>query len=89
MSSLQSTHLFNSYAQWFIKKTDRTGGLFQRSFKRKRIEDTEYLKKFIYYIHRNPVHHNITDSPASYSLSSYLDILGDKPALVNRDMVLK
>ncbi|HEX2395195.1 MAG TPA: transposase [Bacteroidales bacterium] len=81
--------LFNSYAQWFNKRTDRTGGLFQSPFKRKRILDQEYLKQAIYYIHRNPMHHKITRKPDEYVYSSYNDLIGNNPTFVKRDHVLQ
>ncbi len=80
-------NLFNSYAQWFNKKTSRTGGLFQRPFRRKRIDETDYLKRVVYYIHRNPVHHHVADLPANYAFSSYLEILEDRPTIVNKERI--
>jgi REP element-mobilizing transposase RayT len=87
--SLPLSHLFNSYAQWYNKKTGRTGSLFQRPFKRKRITSEEYLKQAIYYIHRNPMHHNIVQKPENWIFSSYRNILNDKTTLVKCDRVLE
>jgi REP element-mobilizing transposase RayT len=81
-------HLFNAYAQWFNKKTDRTGGLFRRPFRRKRITDDEYLKQVVYYIHRNPLHHKLSRNPADWEFSSFRAIAGSMPTMVNRDQVL-
>jgi REP element-mobilizing transposase RayT len=69
--SNQFSHFFNSYAQWFNKLNQRNGGLFQRPFKRKRIKDQDYLRRVIYYIHRNPLHHKLTKAPELYQYSSY------------------
>lgn len=80
---------FNSYAQWFNKKTDRTGSLFQRPFKRKKIDTQEYLKQVIYYIHRNPMHHGLTDHPEEYKYSSYADLVSNNETMVSRDHVLQ
>jgi REP element-mobilizing transposase RayT len=82
-------NLFNSYAQWFNRQTDRTGGLFQRPFKRKKITDQDYLKKVIYYIHRNPLHHKLTRNPANYTFSSYQEIIGHRPSFLQREQVLE
>ena len=82
-------NLFNSYAQWFNKRTDRTGGLFQRPFKRKKIMNQEYLKQVIYYIHRNPMHHRLAENPANYTFSSYQAILNSQPTLLMREQVLE
>ncbi len=77
--------LFNSYAQWFNKRTYRTGGLFEGPFKRKRILDQDYLKYIIYYIHRNPMHHNMTNQPDEYPYSSFKSIIDDRPSLITRN----
>jgi putative transposase len=81
-------NLFNAYAQWFNKKTDRTGGLFQRPFRRKRITEQEYLKQVICYIHRNPLHHKLVVNPFKYPYSSYHAIVGNQPTFLQRNHVL-
>ncbi len=81
--------LFNSYAQWFNKKTGRTGGLFQRPFKRKKILDQEYLKQVIYYVHRNPMHHKLVENPFNYTFSSYQTLINNQPTMLNRKQVLE
>jgi putative transposase len=44
-----------SYAMYFNKKNDRTGNLFVKPFRSKRIEDDVYLKRVAQYIHLNPI----------------------------------
>ena len=58
-ASRQLGHLFNAYAQGINKRYSRTGSLFEKPFERKRITSEDYLRKAIYYIHKNPVHHGI------------------------------
>ena len=82
-------NLFNAYAQWFNKRTDRVGGLFQRPFKRKRITDQEYMKQVIYYIHRNPLHHKLISNPAIYPFSSFQGIIGKQSTFLERELVLE
>ncbi len=65
------SNLFNAYSKAYNKRYDRHGSLFERRFKRKHITDTEYLKQVILYIHNNPVHHGIVDTPLKYQWSSY------------------
>jgi len=81
-------NFFNAYAQWFNKMTDRTGGLFQRPFKRKKILDQEYLKQVVYYIHRNPMHHKMVAKPEEYSFTSYHDLISNHPTFLKREDVL-
>ena len=87
--SLFLSHLFNAYAQWFNLKTNRVGGLFQRPFKRKRITNMDYLKHLIYYIHRNPLHHNIVKTISDWEFSSYRAYLSNKPTVVSKELVLE
>jgi hypothetical protein len=81
--SNQFSHFFNSYAQWFNKLNHRNGGLFQRPFKRKRIKDQDYLRRVIYYIHRNPLHHKLTKIPENYRYSSYGSIAAKSKVLLS------
>jgi len=85
---LSLSHMFNAYAQWFNRKTGRTGGLFQRPFRRKRIMDEIYLMQIIYYIHRNPIHHHLVNNLMDWRFSSYSTLIGDQPTLLKRDRVL-
>ena len=73
--SNQFSHLFNSYAQAFNKENNRSGSLFEKPFKRKLIESEDYLKRLVYYIHHNSVHHGFTDTIVEYPWSSYHSII--------------
>ena len=84
----QFSHLFNSYAQAFNKRFDRTGSLFQHPFKRKLIDNEQYLKQVILYIHNNPVHHGFCSHPVEYPWSSYLTCISIKPTRLKREAVL-
>lgn len=87
--SLFLSHLFNAYAQYFNKRTNRTGGLFQRPFKRKRITDEDYLKQMVYYIHRNPMHHELVQKPRDWLYSSYSTFISSSPTMINRKEVFE
>ena len=67
--------MFNSYAQGINKRINRTGSLFEKSFKRKLVESEDYLKRLVYYICHNPVHHGFTDTIIEYPWSSYHSIV--------------
>lgn len=77
--SNQFSHLFNSHAQYFNKKYCRHGNLFERPFKRKLVDDIEYLKQLILYIHNNPVHHGFCSHTLEYPWTSYLSMVKLKP----------
>jgi phytoene dehydrogenase-like protein len=55
--------LFNSYAQAYNKWNESRGSLFERPFKRKQVENIQYMKRLIIYIHQNPVHHGFCEHP--------------------------
>ncbi len=86
--SHQFSHLFNAYAQAYNKRNKRTGSLFVHPFKRKFIEDIEYLKTVVVYIHNNPVHHKFTEHAMDYPWSSYLTCISIKPTHLQRDAVI-
>lgn len=78
------------YTMYFNKKYERTGALFQGTFKATHVNDDRYLAYLISYIHLNPVklidpewkENGITDLQNAkqylerYKHSSYLDHLG-------------
>jgi len=86
--SHQFSHLFNAYAQAYNKRTGRTGSLFIHPFKRKLIEDIEYFKNLVVYIHNNPVHHKFTEHAMDYLWSSYLTCISVKSTHLQRDTVI-
>ena len=82
------SNLFNAYTKSYNKKYDRTGSLFEKNFHRKHIENQNYLKQVLLYIHNNPVHHGFCKHPVEYPWSSYLSCLSLKPTHLQRDAVI-
>lgn len=60
-----------SYVIYFNRKYNRVGHLFQNRFRSEVINQDSYLLSAARYIHNNPVHAGITDSPGKYKWSSY------------------
>ena len=85
---LHFSHLFNAYSKYFNKRYHKTGALFERPFKRKLIEEENYLKQIILYIHNNPVHHGFCSHPIEYPWSSYLTCISVKPTKLCREPVI-
>lgn len=71
-------NFFNSYTKSYNIAHNRYGKLFQHGYKTKEITSEEYLFWLIYYIHRNPVHHNLTDNCHDWAYSSYNEIVNEK-----------
>jgi putative transposase len=82
------SNLFNAYTKAFNKRYERTGSLFQKNFHRKKIEDGQYLKNVITYIHQNPVHHGFCFRPGDYPWSSYNTMVSIKQTKLQRDAVV-
>lgn len=84
----QFSKFFNSYAQAFNKRYHRHAGLFERPFKRKRIDNPVWLKRTILYIHNNAAHHGFCEHPLEYPRTSYLSCISVKPTKLQREKVL-
>jgi putative transposase len=84
----QFSNLFNAYTKAYNKKYNRTGSLFEHTFRRKPIDNGEYLKKTVLYIHNNPIHHGFCSHPLDYPWSSYLTCISVKPTRLHREAVI-
>ncbi|PAM92053.1 hypothetical protein B4N84_24880 [Flavobacterium sp. IR1] len=85
---LPFSNLFNSYSKSINKAYDRTGSLFQEHLQRNRIEDENYLKQVIVYIHLNPIKHKFAKCFETYLHSSYRSYLSVKPTSIDREFIL-
>jgi len=86
--SKQLSNVFNAYAQKYNIIYNGSGSLFEKHFKRKLIDSTEYLTRLIVYIHKNPWHHNIQPDFTNYPYSSYQICTSHKPTRLERSRVL-
>ena len=86
---LPFSNLFNSYSKSINKDYDRTGSLFQEHLQRNRIENEEYLRQLILYVHLNPVKHKFSKDFQSYRHSSYRSYLSDKQSSIDREFILE
>ncbi|MCM4162057.1 MULTISPECIES: transposase [unclassified Arenibacter] len=78
------SNLFNAYAKAFNKMYNRTGSLFEKHFKRIRVQDTLYLRNLIIYINTNPEYHRVIKDYKTYEYSSYQNTVSNSngPVLV-------
>ena len=83
------SNLCNAYSKYINIKYKRTGSLFERPFKRKRVEDETYLRTLVLYIDNNPIHHGFTDVAVNYPWSSYRTCLSVKPTKLKRKDVIE
>lgn len=83
------SNLFNAYAKAINKKYSRKGSLFQRKFKRIKVDNEDYLRKLLVYINLNPVHHGFCEDYSKYKHSSYNGLMSDKPTLLERAFTIE
>ena len=63
--------LLQRYAQYFTKRYNHTGHLFENRYKSYLIEEDSYLLECARYIERNPVRSGIVAHPKDYQWSSF------------------
>lgn len=80
---------FISYSMSINIQENRRGNLFQRGFKRKRIENEKYFYAAVYYIHANPVHHGLIKDLTQYKFSSYNILCGNNETNLCRTDVME
>jgi putative transposase len=80
--------LFNAYSKAINKQECRSGALFERPFKRLKVDHSEYFRNLIIYIHRNSELHGFTDNFKDYPWSSYGSIISVQPTRLNRQRVI-
>lgn len=84
-------HFVNGgYTQYFNRKYERVGHLFQGRYKAILVERDSYSLELVRYIHSNPVKAGLVQRPESYLWSSYPNYLGlrERPAFLKTDWVL-
>ncbi|MBN2522370.1 MAG: hypothetical protein JXB24_03800 [Bacteroidales bacterium] len=87
--SKQFSNLFNAYTQAFNKQQSRIGSLFNRPFKRRAIDDENYLYKLVHCIHFNPVEASFCADPRDWEYSSYNAIVSDKPGIIRKNDIIE
>lgn len=81
---------FMGYSKAVNAQQHRTGGLFEKHFRRQEIEDGAHLPLVVYYIHRQPEHEpNLSGADyREYPWSSYGFFVSDKKTRLRRAEVL-
>ncbi len=80
--------LFNSYTKSFNKLNDRKGSLFIPTYKRKQLQNKEYLFNLVKYIHSNPVEAGLCKDHLSWAYSSYAEIVHRDNSFLNSSEVI-
>ena len=79
------------YAQWWNKRHDRVGHVFQGRFKAQIVQADDYLLNVCRYVAKNPVRSGLVDRPEEWPWSSYAAIAGlrDCPAFLQSALTLQ
>jgi REP element-mobilizing transposase RayT len=75
-----------TYTQYYNKKYNRTGHVFEQRYKAILCNKDEYLLALIRYIHKNPVKSNSSD--INYKWSSHQEYLGNNLGICDVDFLL-
>jgi putative transposase len=78
-----------TYTQYFNRKYDKVGHIFQGRYKAFLCDRDEYLLSLVRYIHLNPVRANLVKEPRHYMWSSHNEYLRGPEAIVDASKVLK
>ncbi len=83
------SNFFNAYAKAFNKFSGRTGSLFEKHFKRKKIVDERYLRNLLIYIHMNPEEIQDYTNYKFSSLHHYLNDTQPKFFTISKDYIIE
>jgi REP element-mobilizing transposase RayT len=89
LTSKQFSNFFSSYTQALNKEQGRKGSLFMKNFKRKKIENKQYLYKLVHYIHYNPIEAGLCQHLSEWRYSSYNAICFDANTLIKKEQVIE
>lgn len=84
----QFSNWLNGYCKAFNKMYNRKGGLFMDYLKRSEAHVESDITSFIFYIHKNAVHHGLTKFIGEWPYDSYQPILSKKNTSLARDEVI-
>jgi len=78
-----------TYTQYFNRKYNEVGHVFQGRYKALLCDRDEYLLSLVRYIHLNPVRAGLVNKPSQYKWSSHSEYLGGGKGIVDTEMVLR
>ena len=88
MIERQMNSFLVSYANYCNNKRNRKGGIFQKPFRRIRINDDSHLQQAVIYVHANAQKHKLIGDFKKYPFSSYCEIIiGDDQFVETRKTI--
>lgn len=83
------SNFLNSYTKAFNKVNNRKGALFMDYMKRSIVNEASDFTAYVWYIHKNAVHHQITKAIGEWQFDSYHSILSEQPTSLLRNEVIE
>ncbi len=82
------SNFLNSYTKSFNKVYQRKGALFMDYMKRSCVKEDNDFTAYVWYIHKNPVHHLLSKTVGEWPYDSYASIVSEAPTSLLRDEVI-
>jgi len=83
------SNFLNSYTKAFNKTNKRKGALFMDYLKRSKAKDDYDFTAFVWYIHKNAIHHHLSEFIGEWKFDSYNSMISDAPTSLLRDEILE
>ncbi|HQW11491.1 MAG TPA: hypothetical protein PLP06_05050 [Saprospiraceae bacterium] len=82
------SNLLNSYTKAFNKRESRKGALFMDYMRRSIVSKESDFTTYVWYVHKNAVHHQLTKKVGDWPFDSYQILIGDSTThLLRNDIV--
>lgn len=85
----QFSNFLNGYAKAYNKMYQRKGALFMDYIRRSEAKNDEDITSFIFYIHKNAVHHNLASHIGEWKFDGYQAITGNYPTDIEKRQVIE
>ena len=82
------SNFLNSYTKAFNKVNERKGALFMDYLKRSKVNKDSDFTSYIWYLHKNAVHHRLAKVVGEWSYDSYQSLLSGVPTALLRNEVI-
>lgn len=79
------SNFLNGYTKAVNKRQNRKGALFMDYIKRSIANDTADIIKFMFYIHKNAIHHGVTQKLGQWKYDSYNTYLSNMSTKLMRE----
>jgi hypothetical protein len=83
------SNFLNSYSKAFNKMHKRKGALFMDYLKRSIVNQSSDFTSYIWYVHKNAVHHQLVKSVGEWKYDSYQSLVSKSPTALLRNEIIE